>query len=251
MIAANDNNAPANAGAPGVMCGNCAECPFVSGQQQSPNVPFELHVTVRTSNVEEFKCACIDVGVKPLLIQMQSSGGANVLTDLMTSSVVVGSDNDAFIELKRISSCLSIRGFTPTRLKIEAAPWHASTPSNDNGLRLKAGQYFESHLAVECPSGHRNRLAAVGAMASLHVSRNAFKRVGETEIVMATLRKSEGTIEMFKSDLSKARRAVEANGFVVGKEIVEFAIYDSNVNHDASWFAANDNNKQESVSAAA
>lgn len=72
--------------------------------------PYEIHITVQSvPNGNAFKRWCEELGVKPIMLALQSQSNG-MLTDVMTSSVVVGTLEDAHIESRRIESGLRTYG---------------------------------------------------------------------------------------------------------------------------------------------
>jgi NTP pyrophosphatase (non-canonical NTP hydrolase) len=199
-------------------------------------VPYEIHVTVRESFVEEFRQACAALGVKPILLDLHLQNDG-VIRDLMTSSVHIGDNRTAYAELKRISDALAEGGFPVIREKIETIPWHPSAPSERHqNPKMPPNCYFESHLNIVCTEQRQGMLRAVAQGHGAKLSRNVFKKLdGDKFMIMMTLRISTGTAESFNEKLDALKRDIVAQGFEIGKTIVEFSVYDTKVSHDAAW----------------
>jgi len=135
-------------GARAEACAACARC-VIAEALPSASVPYEIHVTVEEADVDRFREACADLGVKPLLLALQLASGG-VARDVMTSSIHRGDDPSAKGEARRIGEGLAAAGFRVARTKIETVPWHPLAPSRENGLEAAGGRYFEAHLAVAC-----------------------------------------------------------------------------------------------------
>jgi hypothetical protein len=114
------------------------------------------------------------------------------------------------------------------RIKIETVPWHPSASV------LEGEQYFESHLAVECPVMEREILSRIAKDLGCHASRNVNKVIEDTATVMVTYRSQEPR-EGFEASVKARAEAITLMGFKVAKTIVEFAIFDTNRKHDAVW----------------
>lgn len=215
-------------------CAVCDDCPFTSNDG---TIPYEIHITVEaTSDLEAFKAACARLKVKPILLDLQVAHQS--IPHLITSSRFTGGDLDAYIESQRIHLGLAEAGFSVIRRKIEAAPWHPMAPTRANGLVLKPGQYFECHIPVDMsPPYRRDVLQKLGSLLGLHVSRNAFKVYDKRTTYMCTLRQAT-VLEDFTDKVEHALKHITLCGFDIGKVITEFAIYDSNVDHDAQWLRA-------------
>lgn len=202
-------------------------------------VPFEIHVTVKEADLEGFKIACSEIGVKPILLDLQGKDGQTVMNDLMTSSVHLGSNSTALAELKRISEEMQWRGLEVVREKIETVPWHPGAPSEKSGNEtMPPNCYFESHLAVICTNERLPALKELSLKLDCHISRNIFKRLDEKQFkIMLTYRKYDGFVEPFKLRVDQIKQGLESEDFVVDKTIVEFSIYDTKVSHDRSWLS--------------
>lgn len=209
-------------------------------ENRSPNgVPFEMHVTIRQApDVDSFVQACALLKVKPIILdlQLQSQG---VIKDVMTSSVYFGKNNTgAYEELSRIANGLTRAGFEVVRRKIETVPWHPAAPSEKHANPvMPKDAYFECHLNVRLEDPRRRReLEMLAHACDCHLSRNVFKKLADgTSTVMMTLRRYEGTSEAVQDHVRTIREKLEAGGFPVEKEIIEFSLYDSKVSHDGEW----------------
>jgi NTP pyrophosphatase (non-canonical NTP hydrolase) len=204
--------------------------------------PFEIHITVRdVPNLDHFRETCAMLGVKPIILALQAQTGE--MTDMMTSSVIMGDNASARKEVDRISGGLKERGYEVVREKVETAPWHPAAPTTPlEAANAPADTYFEAHLAVrlggreECPG--RDVLAAIAKQMRVHLSKNIFKVNSDgTHTIMLTAR-ANGTFRAeFESHASDLRVVLLTAGFVVDKLIIEYAVYDSNNGHDSGWMA--------------
>lgn len=214
-------------------------------------LPYEMHVTVSAGvdgiDLEAFKAACADLGVKPLLIDMHDRQGATVMLDCQTSSVHMGDNRSALTETRRISAGLKAAGFHVCREKIETVPWHPAAPANadrEYGIpgsepKMPPNCYFEAHFNLLVRDEDMGILRAVVESRGAHLSRNAFKKVSDTEtIMMATLRAYDGTFEKFKLACENAADHFRDRGYEVPKTITEFSIFDTKVSHDSIWLEA-------------
>ena len=87
-------------------------------------IPFELHITIeRTEDIDKYVDDCKDIGVKPIVLDLQNDGEV-IMKDVMTSSHVYGVNADSYIEVKRISNALKELGYHVIREKVESVPWH-------------------------------------------------------------------------------------------------------------------------------
>lgn len=206
-------------------------------------LPFEIHVTVSGSiNVARFKNTCKQLNVKPVLIDMQDNSGDYIFSDVMTSSKHFGTNTTAWDEMNRIVRGLMDDNFEIIRKKIETVPWHPGAPSTSDEL-MPPDCYFEAHLGVVVDTTNQHRMDILKAIASVnraHLSKNTFKKVSDTEhVLMLTKRSYNSYNEEFKFHVDTLLHHLTVDGFTVQKPIIEFAIYDSKINHDASWIAPN------------
>lgn len=209
-------------------------------------LPYEIHITVGAGTegieLERFKATCIDLGVKPLLIDMHNRQGETVMLDAQTSSVHMGDNRSALYETNRIASGLSDAGFNVVRRKIETVPWHPAAPSEtDSRGAMPPNCYFEAHFNIVVDDSRLPMLRGAVEQLGAHLSRNAFKRISDTEyVIMATLRHNTGTFQSFKLACENLAGELREIGFDVPKTITEFSIYDTKVSHDARWLVQED-----------
>ncbi len=203
--------------------------------------PYEFHVTVNAEriDVDKYRAACRDIGVKPIVLDLEVNSGTP-FRDVMTSSKMHGSDHEAYTTLNGIAAALTARGYSVVRRKIETSPWHPGAPSTDNGIEMPGGSYFESHFGVLLRPEDKPFLRSVIDKSKLrhplHLSSNAFKQEGDEITVMATARSYEGTVEEFTDNVA-AHFGYLSQHFRVEDPIVEFALFDSSTHHDDAWLA--------------
>jgi hypothetical protein len=201
-------------------------------------LPFELHLSVgEINNLDLFKSDCETIGVKPIVIELEK-GSEMVMRDCMTSSVIIGDNNTAMDELIRIGFSLKVMGYKVVRRKIETVPWHPAAPSDETpyDIRKDEFRYFESHLRIVTTEDKRNDLVQIAKLEGAHLSRNYFKKLSESEyIAMMTLRHYGTTSNQFELDVKKLHKILTNVGFIVDKVEIEYAIYDSNMDHDKIW----------------
>lgn len=202
-------------------------------------VPYEIHITVKSPNISTFQKACSSAGVKAIVLDLQKADGENLMTDVMTSSVYMGDNPGAYAEMERISAVMESFGMEVVRKKIETVPWHPAAPSTlSSHFSMPPNCYFETHFAVICTEEARPRLQALAEELNCHISRNIFKRIdGETFKIMLTHRDYENPRDLFETDVSLIEEGIRANGFELGKTIVEFSVYDTKVSHDSTWIS--------------
>ena len=207
-------------------------------------LPFEIHVTVECDPEKTFedfttlfKKACEKINVKAIVLDLENSEG-EVSNDVMTSSKFYGDNRTVYEELQRISDSLKRLGYKVVREKVETAPWHPGAPSKEGDLMPK-GCYFESHIAVEIDGSEETRqeLTRHARTMNAHLSKNVFKKLEDDKfIIMLTLRDYHVKAKEFQEMVDNAVLSLkEAHYKIPKKEIVEFAIYDTKINHDYLW----------------
>lgn len=197
---------------------------------------YELHVTVENADKGKFKQTCSELGVKPIILDLQDKDGVGILEDVMTSSIFKGDDEGCQDELSRISSGLTRAGFKVVREKIETSPSHPSVPTTANGLEVPEGCYFESHLNVVCNDMSKGVLQQLAHKFNYHLSRNIFKALDNGFYkIMLTYRDYYNKYEQFKEHLDHSVSEIKGSGFDIDKVIVEYAIHDTKVSHDNRW----------------
>lgn len=198
-------------------------------------IPYEIHVTVKTSDIDDFRCACGHAEVKPIVLDLQTVQSVNVMQDVMTSSVHLGDNRSAYEEATRIKNFLTANDFEVVRVKIETVPWHPAAPTMVGDIMPK-DCYFESHVAVRSSASRREELAGMANIYNAHMSKNVFKVIDEDNYVqMMTIRWYDGIYEDFDAEVDQFISYLKELGFELEKKIVEFSVYDTKVNHDAAW----------------
>ena len=203
---------------------------------------YEIHVTVRTNEVERFQNVCKDIGVKPIILDLQKKSG-DVLCEVMTSSTISTYDKtvvEAKSDMISICALLTKAGFEVIRSKIETVPWHPLAPSEHNGVKHFEGSHFETHFGVIINhSDDVENLKAIANRFNLHLSKNILKRRPDgSYIQMATYRSYDKVSEDFSLLVDEILKAMYAKHLTLEKlPKIEFAVYDSNHQHDMNWIA--------------
>ena len=231
-------------------------------------LPFEIHVTVdatKTFNntmfdgdeedlplidifdIDKFKNDCSDINVKPIVIDLEINDGS-ITKDVMTSSKHFGDNRSAYEESERICSELRSKGFRVLRNKIESVPWHPAAPVISTGKEIPNGCYFEAHIGVTIYPGQKNELNdfvkstltdghLIELSGTAKLSQNFFKKSkdGSKFVNMLTYRSNMCGSPKFKLEVEGIKHLLEEEGFEFEKVEVEYAVYDTNVTHDAKW----------------
>ena len=210
----------------------------------SDKLPFEVHITVKTNEIERFREACRTLAVKAVVLDIQNTSGNTITHDVMTSSKFLAATNrEAHDQMERVATGLAGMGFLVTRKKIETAPWHPAAPSAEFGGTMPPWCYFESHFNIIVPESRLEELQAEAARLSCHLSRNVLKKLDDGLVqVMMTSRFYDGTREDFATNVALIKSRLAYGGYKMEKEVVEFSLYDSRVSHDAEWLKSLENN---------
>jgi NTP pyrophosphatase (non-canonical NTP hydrolase) len=198
-------------------------------------IPFEIHVTVKLPDtaINLFKEVCGQIGVKPIVIELEKNG-ENVMRDVMTSSHFFGTNAEAYHECVRVADELTKNGFDVVRKKIETIPWHPAAPTGD--AKMPQDCYFESHISCVITPEEKALLSDIAQRHDGHLSKNFFKKLEDGKFVnMITLRWYQGNLVDFMEHLDKLKKDLTDNNVLFEKTIVEFSIYDTKINHDFKW----------------
>ena len=229
-------------------------------------LPFEIHITVDASemrdpimcdsypfDLEQFKLACQDIGVKPIVIDLEINGESDI-QDVMTSSKHFGDNRSAYEESIRILGRLEDYGFKIVRNKIESVSWHPAAPTVKTGEPIPNGCYFESHIGVIITPEEKENLNSfvqslndrcteagrIELSGKAKLSQNFFKKSkdGSKFVNMITYRSNMTKSSEFIEQVDLIKWHLKECGFEFEKVEVEYAIYDTNVSHDLSWIGS-------------
>ncbi len=218
-------------------------------------LPFEIHITVTAGdlsddNIEQFKKACSIIEVKPIILDLEING-QQPIKDIMTSSKHFGDNKSAYLECERIVFELGLHGYKVVRKKIESVPWHPAAPVINTGSPIKNGCYFECHIGVVIDPSDKKKLenfvnhslkdgSMINLGGSAKLSQNFFKKSkdGSKFVNMLTYRNNMDGYPRFKQEVDGIKEYLVSEGFVFEKVEVEYAVYDTNVSHDAKWILA-------------
>jgi len=200
-------------------------------------VPYEIHITVKDANKELFKRRCKELGVKPIILDLQQNDGKTVFEDVMTSSKHFGNNSSAYAEMERIYTGLILEEFFVVRRKIETVPWHPAAPSKEHvNPTMPPNCYFETHIGVEVNDNTIGILRNISNLHDCHMSKNAFKTNEDgSYVIMVTYRAYDGTREEFLKKTTTIRKIIKQNKFLINNIVTEFSVYDTKMSHDNEW----------------
>ena len=195
-------------------------------------MPQEIHITVKCADTEKFKRDCKAIGVKPIVIDLQT---ANL--DVMTSQVIESNNLlTGGATTYTTVDALEAAGYQVIRKKIEVSPCHPLVPKGSDAIEKASGRYFEAHIAVqllESDTVQETQLRQLCRQLRTHASTNYFKRGEQIKTLMLTYRKHTGNMERFTQDLDRILKHLQ--DFTIIKVIKEYCVYDSNQQHDKEW----------------
>ena len=219
-------------------------------------LPFEIHITVDLEKlletnftIDHFREDCKSIEVKPIVLDLEMKEGS--IKDVMTSSKHFGDNRTAYEEANRIVDELTSLGYKVVRKKIETVPWHPAAPTRRTGRPIPNGCYFESHIGVtitpdekealqEFVQGLNRRCTKAGIIelgGTCKLSQNFFKKSKDVSkfVNMLTYRDNITCKEDFEHAVDAIKWSLDKCGFEFEKVEVEYALYDTNVNHDSKW----------------
>lgn len=192
---------------------------------------YEIHITVGVdaSDAEEiarFKRNAKRLGTKGIVLD------AFPLIEIMTSSRFQGEQNDAFKEMTRLVVGLTGLGYPVLRSKVET---DLSNPACETPL---PNQYFESHIQILIGDGDYKKLKGLREGLVFHLSQNIDKKpINDKDVYIITLREYHTTREKFSNRITAFCKVLAVEGFEVLDPVeTEFALYDTNPEHDKPWF---------------
>lgn len=183
---------------------------------------FEIHMTVRSNNIDQFKKDCIGFGCKPLLIELQND--KTTYQQVMTSQKFKHDDWD--IEINKTKEYFSEK-YPIERIKVEINPYSSKE------VQVK---YLETHFRIIANDNTALVLKTIIENNSFHQSKNIFKKLNETEFYqMATYRTYDLDITRFECVVESFKEVLRENNFEYDRVEVEACIIDTNDALDDKW----------------
>lgn len=200
---------------------------------------YEVHLTVllsSNSSLAQFQAFCASCSIKPIIIDLYTQMDMTQ-RDVMTSCQFYVTEEEIFGYAYCLYQSLVHNGFSVCRVKIESDPFHPTAPQEliDN---MPANCYFESHIPVQVFSGRESELSDIMSRTNARISRNPFKSGDGYVVSMVTLRDYMSPFCVFQGKLTETLSLLHDHQFelMIGKKLeVEFAVYDSNWQHDHAW----------------
>lgn len=182
---------------------------------------YEIHITLKVSNIEEFKADCAIIGVKPIIIETQN--GNEFQNQIMTSSKHSGSHY--LFNLNRIAS--GFEDYEILRKKVEIQPEEQKNSEHiyyESHLRLKLPKQFDYSIIKEICKNH-----------NLHLSKNLFKTSEDFNWQMITYRGYDKSYTEFTNSIKKIKSDLDLLAIPYDKIEIEECIFDSNELIDKEW----------------
>ena len=186
---------------------------------------YEIHITVLTPNIEQFKNDCSYIGVKPIVIETQNKKN-EFEQQVMTSSKY--EDAHYIVRLINLSKQLKSLGYKILRQKVEIKPEY-----NKHNLH----KYYETHLRIKYPKNESNEnLKRFCSHTKFHLSKNLFKVDKEFNYQLLTFRTSDMSYDQFYDYVEKSLDCLKnAYHYNYDKIEIEEAILDTNIDIDKNW----------------
>jgi hypothetical protein len=190
---------------------------------------YEIHLTIQlSSNIEDFKIFCEEIGAKPIIIETQNKNAFQ--KQVMTSSKHTGSHY--LFTLNNLVSKLESK-YKIIRKKVEIQP--------ENIIHTKH-IYYETHLRLKLPINFNyQHLQNLCEDLNFHLSKNLFKKSSDFIWQMITYRDYNTDLESFKSHIETTIQSLKTLDIIYDKIEIEECIHDSNENIDNSWLKQDKN----------
>lgn len=216
-----------------------------------PAHPYEIHITVKTGDVEKFKTDCNGLGINPLFIRNQRKN--RFWGDLLTNQEVIGQYPEAVAAMGITRNGLEGLGYEIVRQKIETTLENTqfAPQTRTENLRDFSMMYYEAHFKMAMPLGTpslneflEGKDARISTMYGLHLSTNMFSDSKKTSSFIFTYRRNRVQVNSandFSSYVESIRRDLKRGyGLTVREVSREVCVIDSNEGHDAEWMHGKD-----------
>lgn len=193
---------------------------------------YEIHITVEVDHndpvaVSKFKQDARVIGVKGIVLD------AHPLMEVMTSYRMVTDDqNAAFKTMTNQLISLVAHGYKPLRSKVE------TDLNNPAGLTPLPNQYFEAHIQLLLSPEELVELRGLQGGIDFYLSRNVDKPL-DTDgraVYIITIREYHTLPFHFSRRINAFVNVLGFEDFKILEVENEFALYDSNPEHDQPWF---------------
>jgi len=184
---------------------------------------YEIHVTVNTVDRSKFIDDCKEMGVKPIIIEVENN--SNFEQQVMTSAKYTGDDFKE--KLNELCKYLNEKEYKILRKKVEIKPEETKNPGFI---------YYETHFRLKLALDfNRSKLIDFCKENNVHLSKNLFKKASDFVYQMITYRDSKMTYQEFLNKVESIMVGLDKLNIIYDKVEIEEAIFDSNINIDNSW----------------
>lgn len=193
---------------------------------------FEIHLTIRTDNIDKFVNDCRLIKVKPIIIDYYRLGEP-IMRDLQISHTIYSTEDECYEILNELVFKFNLMKYSVMREKIEVDPSHPEIIINkSNQINNK---YLEAHHLVSTPNCKLKYLVEVCSELNVHMSKNPFKIMdNDMQKIMITLR-SNKSLKNFNIENDLLCQTLNLKGFIFEEGNIEYALYDNNITHDNEW----------------
>ncbi|MFG2825275.1 hypothetical protein ACGFX4_38340 [Kitasatospora sp. NPDC048365] len=194
---------------------------------------FETHLTLTPDDADSVAGWARRRGLKYTHIVLARGRQAS---QPMLSWNAAGTFTEQRAAAEAVAGELRAAGFTPVRVKIEAAPWADGVPSTDPDARLLGPEhYFEHHVKVLL-DGDREALVRAVAGHRAHVSWNARRVESDGRRQQFVTQRCHGVgLHTAGARLERLTAALTAAGFPPLSVEREYVVHDSNLAVDDGW----------------
>lgn len=181
---------------------------------------YEIHLTVKDANIEQFTNDCEQIGIKPILIDTGTT-----LNQLMTSSKY--KNNNYKKTLNELKEKLIKKGYKVVRDKVEIYP---------EEIKNSDHKYYESHIRLKLNKGYNlQHLRTICLINEFHISKNLFKKDENYDYQMITYRNGNINLHDFKNHIEIMTNILDKFDILYDKIEIEECVYDSNIGIDKDW----------------
>lgn len=197
---------------------------------------FDIHITVKVSDVFKLRMYCLDNRIKPLMIV--SSHGDNSI-QMMLSKYKNGTEEEVIERANTMAKELQNKyGCEIMRIKVEAMIGNEGVPEHENDVK-NPSKYFEFHIGIPVNSSEEyTRLQNVCHSAGAVLSFNAFK-AEFMPIITIRIPGHKGRKNAIEKK-NKIMDEIKSHSFHTNDRMhSEFSVYDTNVEFDKGWLDSN------------
>lgn len=189
---------------------------------------------------ERFVSSCQGADIKALCLGLDYQG-KGVINVLQSTKYYECDDAKTPVSLMLRDAQKLAESFEVIRLKLEAMAWNPGVPVTDEDSRaLPEGHYFEFHIKIDAPVSRENDEILKSLAAELTkelgvkipFSCNNMGNKNQRFLNVRTYNMGSASSERLVNQVSDS---LAKRGFLVGKIIKEFIVFDTNKELDRGW----------------